>query len=57
MGRSVLTRALATSVNVSEKAQKNLGESNHPIGRNRSMQMMIPLSSGTEGTTYVKSPT
>ena len=57
MGRYVSTRALAVSVNVSKKAQKNLGESTHPISRTRSIQMIISLLSGTDGMTCVKAPT
>ena len=56
-GRSVSTRALATSVNVSKNGHKNLGESTHPIVRTRSMQMVMTLSYEADGTTYVKSPT
>ena len=46
------TRALATSVKISENVQKNLGESNHPIGRTRLIQMMQPLYLGADGMTY-----
>ena len=56
-GMSVSTRVLTTSVNVSNKAQKNLGGSTHPIRRTRSMQMIILLSYGADGMTYVKAPT
>ena len=45
------TRVFAKKVNVYEKAQKNLGESTHPIDNTRLMQMMIKSSSGTDGTT------
>ena len=54
---AVSTRALATSVNVSGKAQNNLGESTHPIGKTISMQMMTTSSSGADEATYVKTPT
>ena len=38
-------------------AHKNLGESTHPIGRTRLMETMSTSSSGSDETTYVKSPT
>ena len=53
----MFTRAFATSISVSDKQQKNLGESNHPIGRTILMQMMTSLSSGAYGITYAKAPT
>ena len=55
-GRSVSTRALATSVHVSKNGHNNLGDSTHPIGRTRSMQMVMPLSYEADGTTYLKAP-
>ena len=42
---------------ISEKAQKNLGESTYPIGRTISMQIITILSSGVDGTTYTNAPT
>ena len=55
--RSASTRAFATSVNVSKRAQKHLGESTHPISNTRSMHMMIKSSSGTNNTTLANAPT
>ena len=54
---SVSTRTLATSVSVSGKVQKNLGDSTHPIGKTRSMHIIAPSSYGAYETTYVKTPT
>ena len=51
-GSSVFTRSFATSVNVSEKSQKNLDESNHPINRTRSMRIMMQYSYESNGTLY-----
>ena len=44
------------SVNVYKKENKNLGESTNLIGRTILMQIMMPKSSGANGTTYVKAP-
>ena len=44
----------AMSISIYDKAQKNLGASTHRIDKTKLMQNMIPLSSGTYGTTYVK---
>ena len=57
MGSSVSTRTFATSFNISDKAQKKLGESNHPIGRTRLMQIMMQSSYGNDETRYVNAPT
>ena len=51
------TRALVTSARVSQNAQKNLGESTHPIDRNRSMQIILLLSPGANGMMYANAPT
>ena len=56
-GNAVSTMALATSVSVSEKAQKNLGEFTHPIVNTRLIQIMTPSSYGADVTTYAKAPT
>ena len=56
-GRSVSTRALETSISVSENLQKNLGGTNYQIGRIRRMQEIQPSSPGTDGMIYVNSPT
>ena len=56
-GSAVSTRAFETSVKVSKKGQKNLSESNHPIGRTRSAQIMMQSLSGVDGTTYADVPT
>ena len=56
-GSSESTRALATSVSVSENAQKNLGESTHPIGSTRSMHINMPSSPDADGMTYANAPT
>ena len=45
------------SVSVSKYAQKNLGETTHPIGRTRLMHMTRPLSPGADGMTYTNAPT
>ena len=55
-GNSVPSRTFDTSINVSEKAQMNLSESNHPIGNTRSMTIMTPSYYGTDGTTYANAP-
>ena len=52
-----MTRLFAVSVRVSEKAQKNFGESTHPISNTRSMHMIITFSAGTDGTTHENVPT
>ena len=44
------TRAFATFVNVSDKAQKNLVEFIHTIGRTRLMHIMTPSYSGVHGS-------
>ena len=41
-GSAVSKRAFAAYVSVSEKAQKNLGEYNKPIGKTISMHMLMP---------------
>ena len=46
----------ATSVSVSKNAQKNFGESTHPISSTRSMQTVYTLSPGADGMTYANSP-
>ena len=51
MVRSVSTRAFATSVNISEKAQNNLDECTYPIGSTISMQIVIQFSYGDDGAT------
>ena len=51
------TRAFTASFSISKKAQKNLVESNTPIGRTRLMQMMTPSSSGAYGMMYENVPT
>ena len=56
---SVLNRAFAAFVSVSDKSQKNLVESIYAIDRTRSIHMMN-LSSFflvANGTTYAKAPT
>ena len=40
---NMLTREFSTSASVSEKVQKNLGESTHAIGSTISMQTMMEL--------------
>ena len=47
-------RAFATSIIVSEEAQKNFGGFIHIIGKTSSIQIMTTSSSGAYGTTYVK---
>ena len=42
---NMLTMVLAMFIRISEKAQKNLGELNHPISSTRSMQIMMQSSS------------
>ena len=54
---SVSTKLLETSANVYGNAQKNLVKSTHPIGKTRSMQMMLLLSPAADGMTYVNAPT
>ena len=44
------TREFNTSVNVYEKAQKNLGKSTHPIYRTILIKLIKPSSSGANGT-------
>ena len=56
-GSSVPTREFYTSLDIYKKAQTNLGYSTHPIGRTRSMQMIIPSYSGADRTTQAKVPT
>ena len=56
-GSSVSTRALAKSVNVSENASKILGESTHPIGSTRLINMMMPSSPRDNGMIYANAPT
>ena len=56
-GSAVSKRVFNTSVSVLDKAQKNLGDSTHNIGKTRSMQMMAPSLSGADGTKYAKAPT
>ena len=51
IGSNVLTMVLATSISVSNRAQKNLGDSTHTIGSSTSIQMMIHLSLDTNRTT------
>ena len=51
------TRAFVTYVSLYKNAQKNLGESTHPIGSTRPMHMMQPLSPGANGVTYANAPT
>ena len=46
-----MTRELATSVAIYENAQKNLGESTHPIGSTKSMQIIIYSYSVYDGMT------
>ena len=48
-GSYVCTRVFATSFNVSDNVQKNLGESTHPIGSTRSIQMMMQSSLAADG--------
>ena len=50
-GSDMCTRAFVTSISVSENAQKNLGESTHPIGSTISMHMMRQLPSTYDGMT------
>ena len=49
-GSDVCTKSFATSVSVSENAQKYLGESTHPTGSTRSMQIIIQSSLDAAGT-------
>ena len=50
-GSDVCTKAFATSVSISENAQKYLGESTQPIGSTRSMHIITQSSSDATGTT------
>ena len=50
-------RSLVKAFNVSEKAQKNFGESTHPISRTKSTQIVIQSLYGAYGTTYVNATT
>ena len=56
-GRDVCTKAFATSVSVSDNAQKYLGESTYTIGSMRLMQIITQSSLVADGTTHVKAPT
>ena len=50
-GSDVCINAFAASVSVSENAQKYLGDSTHPIGSTKSMQIINQSSSVAAGTT------
>ena len=56
-GSEVLKMALATSISVSEKVQKNLNESIHTVVSTISMQMMIQSLLASNGNTQAKAPT
>ena len=50
-GSDLCTNAFATSVTISEIYQKYFGESTHPIGSTRLMQIMTQLSLAATGAT------
>ena len=50
-GSDVCTKAFATSVSVSDHVQKYLGESTHPIGSTRLMQIITQSSLDTASMT------
>ena len=56
-GSSVSIRVFDTSISVSEKGQKNLGDSTYPVSKTRSMKMMTISSSGADGVMYMKTYT